>query len=233
MSITLYELAAADPAIRFSPYVWRTRFCLLHKGLAFDGVPWRFTDKDALAPTGQGRVPAIIDHAHGDRWVHDSWQIARYLDDTYPKRPAIMATEAERASGRLTAVWAETVVHGAGFPLILGNLFAHLDPKDKPYFRESREQRFGRTLEQLTAEPKAGVAALQQSLAPAEAALAVSPFLSGSKPGFADYALAGSLIWIWITSPVAPLDPNTAVGRWFDTMLDLFDGHARAAKLMR
>jgi glutathione S-transferase len=233
MSITLYELAAADPAIRFSPYVWRTRFCLLHKGLAFKGVPWRFTEKDALAPTGQGRVPAIVDHARGDRWVHDSWQIATYLDETHSDRPAIMANDAERASGRLTAVWAETAVHGAAMPLIIGNLFAHLDPKDQPYFRQSREERFGRTLEQIAVEPKAGVAALKNALAPAEAALAVSPFLSGSAPGYADYALAGSLIWIWITAPVLPIDPETAVGRWYETMLDLYDGHARKAKLMR
>jgi glutathione S-transferase len=233
MSITLYELAAADPAIRFSPYVWRTRFCLLHKGLAFKGVPWRFTDKDALTPTGQGRVPAIIDHTHGNRWVHDSWQIARYLDETYPDRPTIMATAAARAHGRLTAVWAETVVHSAALPLLLGNLFAHLDAKDKPYFRQSREHRFGRTLEQLAVEPMAGIAALTNALMPAELALAEAPFLSGAKPGFADYALAGSLIWVWITAPVAPLEANSAVSRWFETMLDLFDGNARTSKLMR
>jgi glutathione S-transferase len=233
MPITLYDLAAANPAIRFSPYVWRTRFCLLHKGLAFDAIPWRFTDKDALAPTEQGRVPVIVDNDRGGRWVADSWQIARYLDDTYPERPAIMATAAERAQGRLTAVWAETAVHAAGFPLILGNLFAHLDPKDQPYFRQSREERFGQTLEQLTVAPAAGIAALRKSLAPAEAALAEAAFLSGERPGFADFALAGSLLWIWITAPVAPLDATSGVGRWFETMLDLFDGHARKAPLMR
>ncbi len=233
MPITLYDLAAANPAIRFSPYVWRTRFCLLHKGLAFETVPWRFTDKDVLAPSGQGRVPVIVDHDRADRWVSDSWQIALYLDGAYPDRPRLLATEAERAAGRLTAVWAETVVHAAAFPLIVGNLFAHLAPKDQPYFRESREQRFATTLEKLTAEPAAGIAALQKSLGPAEAALAESPFLSGAAPGFADYALAGSLMWIWITSPVTPLDRGTAVCRWFEIMLDRFDGHARRAPLMR
>lgn len=233
MSITLYELAGADPACVFSPYVWRTRLCLRHKGLEFTSKPWRFTEKDVLAPTGQGRVPAIIDHAHGDKWVHDSWSIALYLDEAYPDRPALMKTAAERASGRLAAVWAETVVGPAAFPLIIGNLFAHLHPKDQPYFRESREQRFGKTLEQLTVAPAVGVEAVARTLAPAEAALAIAPFLSGDKPGFADYALAGTLIWIWIVSPVPPLDPNTAVGRWFETMLDLFGGEARKTPVMR
>lgn len=233
MSITLHDLAAADPAIRFSPYCWRTRFCLLHKGLGYNAIPWRFTEKEALKPSGQDRVPVIIDHDHADRWVHDSWRIARYLDETYPGRPAIMATTAERANGRLAATWAETAVHAAALPLIVTNLFEHLAEKDKPYFRQSREQRFGRTLEALSVEPKAGVETLRKALVPAAAALAEAPYLAGSKPGYADYALAGSLMWIWIAAPVVPLAPDTAVGRWFETMLDLFDGEARKAPVMR
>lgn len=233
MTIKLFELAAADPDVRFSPYVWRTKFCLMHKGLAFEGVPWRFTEKETLAPSGQDRVPVIIDGVHGDRWVADSWNIARYLDETYPDRPALMPTAAARASGRLTAVWAETAVHGAAFPLLLGHLFDRLAEKDKGYFRTSREQRFGKTLEQLTVTPAVGVAGLARVLAPAEAALAVAPFLDGDKPGFADYALAGSLMWVWITAPVVPLSRDSAVGRWFETMLDLNDGAGRKAKTMR
>lgn len=233
MSITLYDLAAADAAVRFSPYCWRTRFCLLHKKLAFDTVAWRFTEKAALAPSGQERVPVIVDHDKGDRWVHDSWAIARYLDDTYADRPPLMADAAARSHGRMVAVWAETAVHAAAFPLILTHLFLNLADKDKAYFRASREQRFGRTLEQITVTPEAGIAALKKSLAPAEAALEVAPFLSGDKAGFADYALAGSLMWVWVTAPVVPLDRDTAVGRWFESMLDLFDGHGRRAPTLR
>ena len=233
MSITLYDLAAADPGIRFSPFCWRTRFCLLHKGLDFDTVPWRFTDKEALASTGQGRVPVIVDHANGDRWVHDSWQIALYLDEAYPDRPKLLATTPERANARLVAVWSETSVHGAAFPLILTHLLANLAEKDKAYFRTSREERFGRTLEAMSVDPAKGVETLQRTLAPAEAALAVAPNLSGDKPGYADYALAGSLMWIWVTSPVPPLVAGTAVARWFETMLDLFGGAGRKAPLMR
>lgn len=233
MTITLHDLAGEDDAVRFSPYCWRTRFCLLHKGLDFETVPWRFTERETLAPTGQWRVPVIVDHANGGKWIHDSWTIAGYLDTTYPDRPPLFPSTASRASGRLVAVWAETAVHAAAFPLILGNLFERLAAKDKPYFRQSREDRFGRTLEQLSVDPAAGVEALRKTLAPAEAALAVAPFLDGDAPGFADYALAGSLMWIWIASPVTPLDPQTSTGIWFQKMLDLFGGHARRAQLMR
>jgi hypothetical protein len=33
MARTLYDLAGADPDLRFSPYCWRTRLALAHKGL--------------------------------------------------------------------------------------------------------------------------------------------------------------------------------------------------------
>ena len=55
MAIVMYDLAGADPALRFSPYCWRIRMALAHKGLPVETVPWRFTDKDAIAFSGQGR----------------------------------------------------------------------------------------------------------------------------------------------------------------------------------
>ena len=74
MAIVMHDLAGADPALRFSPYCWRTRMALAHKGLAVETIPWRFTDKAALAFSGQERVPVIRD---GDTVVSDSWTIAR------------------------------------------------------------------------------------------------------------------------------------------------------------
>ena len=69
MGLHLYDLAGAQVERRFSPYCWRAKFALAHKGLAFDTIPWRFTDKDAIAFSGQGRVPVLVD---GDRIVFDS-----------------------------------------------------------------------------------------------------------------------------------------------------------------
>ena len=66
MPIEMHDLAGADASLRFSPYCWRTRLALAHKGLAVQTIPWRFTEKDALAFSGQGRVPVIRD---GDRVV--------------------------------------------------------------------------------------------------------------------------------------------------------------------
>jgi glutathione S-transferase len=61
MGLQLYDLAGAEPERRFSPYCWRTKMALAHKGLPFDTIPWRFADKDVIAFSGQGRVPVLVD----------------------------------------------------------------------------------------------------------------------------------------------------------------------------
>ena len=86
--LRMYDLAAAEPERRFSPYCWRSRLALAHKDLPVETIPWRFTEKEALAPSGQLLVPVLVD---GDRWISDSWTIANYLEDTL--------------SGHAVAVW--------------------------------------------------------------------------------------------------------------------------------
>ena len=58
MSIVMYDLAGADPALRFSPYCWRMRMALAHKGMPVETIPWRFTDKAAIGFSGQGEAMA-------------------------------------------------------------------------------------------------------------------------------------------------------------------------------
>ena len=86
MALRLYDLAGADPERRFSPYCWRIRLALAHKELPAETIPWRFTEKEAIAPSGQGRVPVLVD---GERWIADSWPLANYLEDAYADRPSL------------------------------------------------------------------------------------------------------------------------------------------------
>ena len=72
------------------------RMALAHKNLTVETIPWHFTDKAAIAHSGQERVPVIED---GDRVVADSWAIANYLEDTYPERPSLFGGAAARAKG--------------------------------------------------------------------------------------------------------------------------------------
>ena len=50
MPLKLYELVGTDPSRPFSPFCWRTRMALAHKGLSAETIPWCFTEKDAIAP---------------------------------------------------------------------------------------------------------------------------------------------------------------------------------------
>ena len=94
MAITLYDLAGVEADRRFSPFCWRTRMALAHKGLEVETVPWRFTEKDKLPQPNGGRVPVIVD---GGQVVHDSSTIAEYLENRYPDRPSLFGGEAGRA----------------------------------------------------------------------------------------------------------------------------------------
>ncbi|MDE1903950.1 MAG: glutathione S-transferase N-terminal domain-containing protein, partial [Alphaproteobacteria bacterium] len=39
--LKLFDLAGADDDRRFSPYCWRVKLALAHKGLPVETVPWR------------------------------------------------------------------------------------------------------------------------------------------------------------------------------------------------
>src|SRR5207237_7404879 len=84
MAIKLYDLAGAEDDRRFSPYCWRVKMALKHKGLDFETIAWRFTEKDAIAQYKSTTVPVLVD---GTNSVYDSWAIALYLDEVYPSRP--------------------------------------------------------------------------------------------------------------------------------------------------
>src|SRR6267143_936460 len=150
MTITLYDLAAAEEERRFSPYCWRTKMALKHKGLEFEAVPWRFTEKNAIAFSGSKTVPVIKD---GDTVVADSWNIAIYLDEAYPSRPGLMNGTEGRALTEFVNTWAFRILQPALFRVVVLDVYARVHERDKAYFRESREKRFGMTLEDFAADP--------------------------------------------------------------------------------
>lgn len=227
MTIRLWDLAGAEDDRRFSPYCWRAKMALRHKGLEAEEIPWRFADKDAIAFSGQDRVPVLTD---GGREVHDSWSIAEYLDEAYPDRPRLVGGDEARALTYCFKHWVELSVHPAVLKLVVVDLFNQLHEKDRVYFRASREKRFGTTLEQYGADRNGALAALRGALAPVRPVLVEQPFLSGRGPGFADYILFGAFQWARAVSPQRLLEPDDPVYAWRERVLDLFGGYARNAK---
>jgi glutathione S-transferase len=222
----LYDLAGAEAERRFSPYCWRTKMALMHKGLAFDTIPWRFSEKSVIAFSGQGRVPVLCD---GNRVVSDSWTIATYLEDAYPDRPSLFQGEGGRTVTRFVNAWADGVLVGGISRLVITDIFAHLDQKDRAYFRETREMRLGAKLERISADRETNVPAFRKTLEPIRAVLAAQPYLGGEIPAYADYAVFGCFQWARCISSFPLLLKDDPVWTWRDRLLSAFGGFADKA----
>ena len=226
MSITMYDLAGADPDLRFSPYCWRIRFALAHKGMPVETIPWRFTEGDKIAFSGQGKVPVIQD---AGTTVFDSWSIAEYLEEQAPM-PSLFGGSVGRAHAAFINAWADSVMLGGIAPLIIRDLLDAVDPKDRAYFRSSREARFGRTLEQVQENREDRVAAFRASLLPVRLVLRRQAWLGGAGPSYADHIVAGTLMWPHCVSRFQLLEDNDPIAAWFGRMVDLYGGLGTSAK---
>lgn len=223
----LYDLAGAEADRRFNPYCWRARMALAHKGLEVETIAWRYDDKPVIARTGEGKVPVLVD---GERWVHDSWAIANYLEDAYPERPSLFGGPVGRALSRFYANWADATLNPGLFPMLALDIWKHCAPQDQAYFRRSREARLGRTLEAAAADREARLPAFRASLAPLRLTVAAQPFLGGTAPLYADYAVFGAFQWARAISEFVLLAEDDPIRTWRDRMLALHGGLASRAK---
>jgi glutathione S-transferase len=228
MGVILYDLCGQDPDLRFSPYCWRTRMSLAHKGLGVETAPTPFT----AIPGVEGGVSKTVPIINADgRIVSDSFDIALYLDDAHPDAPPLFDGEAGAAAARFLEGWALTSVHPVGLRIMVKAIHDALAPADQAYFRASREARLGRSLEEHQTGGKANADALRTALEPARRTLTWHAWLGGAAPRYADYILFGSLMWIRTIHGRLPLPPDDGVLSWFERCLDLHDGIGRKAKL--
>ena len=200
---------------------------LKHKGLDFETVAWRFTEKEVIAALGSSMVPVMVD---GGRKVSDSFAIAEYLDEAYPSGPGLFGGTEGHPLSLFLSHWAVRTLHPVLMRVVVLDLFRHVHEKDRAYFRESREKRFGLTLEQFAADPAKKLADFRAALDPLRPVLVQNPFLSGKGPGFADYILFGTFQWARCVSPIRLLEPDDPLYAWRERLLELFGGYARQAK---
>jgi len=220
----LFELCGTETERVFSPYCWRTRMALAHKDIEAETIPWRFTEKDAIAPHQSDKVPVLLD---GETSVADSWAIANYLEDTYPDRPSLFGGEGGRAMGRMLNWWGDTVVLGGIFPMIAADIHGLLRPVDQDYFRKTREARLGKTLEAAAANRDQAVEGFRNALNPMRLTLKTQPFIGGASPNYADYIVFGPFQWARATSAFKLLTEDDPVYAWREKLLDAFGGMAR------
>jgi glutathione S-transferase len=227
MILKLYDLCGQDRDLRFSPFCWRAKMALAHKGVEFETVPTPFTRIAEIEP-GRSRSVPILEDENGR--VHDSFEIAHHLETTYPDRPLLFGSEAGVAAARFVESWMFGSVHPVILRMIVKDVHDAAAEEDRDYFRASREARFGRPLEEVQQGVAALSATFAQSLEPARRTLKRHAWLGGPEPLFSDYIVFGSLMWLRSIHGRLPLEPGDEVASWFERCLDLHGGHARQVR---
>lgn len=215
----LYDLAGADPDLRFSPFCWRTKLALAHKGLTAETIPWRFTEKQEIAFSGQKSVPVLVD---GEKIVSDSQAIAEYLEAAYPDAPSLFGGPHAKALTVFIRRWTEGALQAALVNILVPDIFSLLHPKDQAYFRESREAKLGTTIEALASGRGRYLPAFQAVLGPLRHTLKGQDFLAGDSPLYADHIVFGALQWARKTSSTPLLEAEDPIARWMDRLLDYY-----------
>jgi len=220
MKRILYDLAGADAKFRFSPYCWRIKMALAHKNLPYETVAWRFTDKEAIAFSGQGMVPVLVD---GANVVADSQKIAEYLEVNYPNEASLFGDPPSRALTQFIRAWAEQVLHPAIARVVLPDIFFHrLHENDKAYFRDTRERAWGMRIEDFRAGRAEYVAAMEAALAPLRTTLGLQNFIAGSSPSYADHIVFGALQWARMASSTALFKEDDRIVDWMKAVLSTY-----------
>lgn len=220
---TLYELQGQNDK-RFSPFCWRTRMALAHKGLEAAFEPVQLSQKDKIAFSDQKLVPVLHD---GETVISDSWAIACYLEDTYPDAQSLFGGPVGQGLARHMNFWVDMSVHPALARAIMADVYDNaVHEADKAYFRKTREARFGMALEEFCTRSDADIKNLHKVLSPAAATLEAQPFLSGDEPAYADYILFGTEKWVAASTDRTIFPKEGPISTWLSRMYNLFDGYA-------
>jgi glutathione S-transferase len=203
--ITLYDLTF-DGDRRPSPYCWRAKLAMKHKGLGWRDEPCGFTEKQKIAFAQANTYPVIHD---GTKVVKDSWAIAQHLEQAYPDK-ALFPNDPGKNYARFVNGWADTAIHPTIFPMVVADMVEKVRPADRDYTIESRSQRIG-TKDFAAFQKRAretGVASLRTALEPARRVLREQKFLAGDAPAYPDIILYGTFLWPRTISPDLELLEN-------------------------
>jgi glutathione S-transferase len=144
--------------------------------------------------------------------------------------PSLFGGPAGRAHALFINAWADSTLVGGIARLIVRDIVDIIAPKDRDYFRTSREARFGKSLEAVQEGRDQRLAAFRETLLPIRLVLRRQNWLGGSAPSYADHIVAGTLMWPRCASRIILLEDNDPVAQWLDRVLDLYGGLGRSAK---
>ncbi|GAA5839813.1 hypothetical protein JCM11251_001222 [Rhodosporidiobolus azoricus] len=213
--IVFFDLVGAHGGPFYSPNTWKTRLSLLHKGVEFEEREVTYMDLKEYAPRFKGQKPVtpFVELPDGEL-IWDSWRIAEWLERQYPDRPSLFLPDAptpvnaDDPALKLAKNFATLVNKGYGdsdsqwspFFELAAEGIAGLMPDEEPgepnpsrlYYQSDEKLGMKNAWKTLMSLDKAAMTSqAKASLAPLEGVLAGSPFLSGQRPGFADYVVYG------------------------------------------
>ncbi len=215
MTIKLYELSGQDRDVRFSPHCWKTRLALVHKQLNYESEGVCLTEKEKIAFSNQPLLPVLTDD---DTTVVDSWDIALYLEETYPSAPSLFGDEQTKQDVESIHKWASTALARHVPSIILVDVFNLIREEDREYFRETREARVGKTLEACCSNPQVSIDAFCQELASLTDRLNAHDYLTGVKPNYADIIVLSTILWVEVSSSRKILAEDHVAYPWYQNM---------------
>jgi glutathione S-transferase len=229
MTIVFYDLAGQDGR-NFSPYCWRTRLALAHKGLDYEHRGTAFTAipeiGGAIGGAEHRTVPIIEDDG---RMISDSSRIADHLETNYPDRPSLYGGEAGRALCKFVHSWTNAVVHPGVARSVVKDISDHICVEDRDYFHASREKVFGEPLAAVQAGREDRLERFRADLYPLRLTVRGQAFLGGETPNYADYIVFGAFQWARTISDFRLLADDDPILAWFLRVGELYDGLGRKA----
>ena len=221
MGLVVYERVGHE-GCRPSPFSWRVRYALAHKQIDVEYRPTRFSDASAIESlSGQKLVPVLV---HDGVVVCDSWNIALYLEERFPDRPALFGGSSCRAATRFVNHWADTTFNLPLRKIIFPEFVQCLCPEDREDFVRSREAEFELTIEQVRNKRSLFQKEFDVACLPLERLLGESDFICGPSPTYADYIVFSVFLQAHVCNAKDVLAPSSAIALWRSRMFTLFGG---------
>ena len=223
MTISLYELVSEDGSSA-CPYVWRVKYALAQKKLDYEIVRIGLVDIPNILGGRYSSVPVmVLDGLE----LGDSWLIADHLDQAFPDAQPLFGCPAERAMVRYFDNWMSTQILAKLLNIYALDIHDNARPVDRAYFRQSREARMGKTLEQFVSNRDEVLVALRASFDPMRKVLAEQDFVGGSEPNYADFIAIGVIIWVTGFGSLPLFAADDPLLDWVERCRGLYDrlGH--------
>jgi glutathione S-transferase len=210
--VILFDLATRSDS-RPSPFCWRAKLALTHKQLPFESRATLYSEIPTLGDGSFKTLPVIND---GGVWSGGSLNIAVDLESRYPDAPTLFPNDSQRWFVEFVESWVDLTLHLQIFPVVAMKIWEQLPSSEQDYFRRTREQRLGMSLEEAHRLSVTKLPAIRASLDPMRRILARRPCLAGESPAYADYIVYGALKWYWLSMGSRLIEAGDPIAAWFD-----------------